>query len=460
MSRHRLLAVAGLVLAVALVGCRGEKPAATPPGAKVVVVRPATYPVGDYWEYNGFLAPTETVEVRARIKGFLTRQFFKDGGEVSGRVVWRNGVELYRGDILYQIDKREYITAQAKAKADVARAEADAVKAKAEIDNWEAQIALAKVELQRAEESLSKSVGSKTDVDRAKATLSVNVAEREAAKAQYAANLAAEKSAASALRTADIQLGYTDIHAPISGVIGRTMVDKGNLVGQDGPTLLTTIIRVDRLFAYFAIPERDLLEYQKLGLPHPPKQTVPLEVRLPELGSEWHAGEIDYVEGSVNSGTGTVQVRGVIPNPRRPNSDNRVFLPGFYVHVRVPKGPPRPQLVLPEDTIMTGQEGQYVYVLGADDKVEKRLVNLGPVVWKSPPLGPGEVKPGWSLTNPNPPPAAESGAPPSARRRVNSVVAIVDGLRPEDRVIVEGLQRARPGYAAAADEWEIHPPRK
>jgi RND family efflux transporter MFP subunit len=462
MNWHRRIALASLLAVLVVVGCRGKPAAPPPPPPNAIVVHPVAYPVRDYWEYNGFLAPRDTVGVRARVKGFLTRQLYKEGSEVTGRLVWHNGIELFKGDLLYHIDKREYVTAKSKTLAELAKAEADVVKAKAEIGNWEAQIALAKVELERAEESLSKSVGSKTDVDRAKATLSVNIAEHAAAQAHYIANLAVQQSAASALHTAEIQLSYTDIYAPISGVIGRTVVDRGNLVGQSEPTLLTTIIRVDELYAYFSVPERDLLEYieqaQKLGLPHPPEQTVPLDVRLPGQGSEWHTGEIDYVEGSVNAGTGTVQVRGVIPNPRRANSDLRVFVPGLYVHVRVPRGPLRPQLVIPEDAIMTGQEGEYVYVVGTDDKVEKRLVKLGPSVWRSPPLSPGEVQSGWALTNPNPPPPPESGSPAPARRTLNSVVAITAGLKTEDRVIVEGLQRARPGLPAAVSEWVINPP--
>ena len=463
MSRYHSLAALGLFLAVAAVGCRSQKPPPASPTPKVTVVRPATAEVRDYWQYNGFLAPSETVEVRARVKGFLTKRHFREGAEVKGKDAGGEGTEQYKGDLLYEIDKREYLTAQAKASAELARADADVVKAKADIENWEAQITLAKVELARAEESLSKNVGSKTDVDRAKATLAVNTAQRDAAKAQHLAAGASRNSAASALRTAEIQLGYTDIHAPISGVIGRRAVDVGNLVGQDEPTLLTTIIRMDPLHVFFDVPERDLLQYirdaQRLGLPHPPNDTVPVDVRVAGQDEQWSRGEIDYVEGSVNAATGTARVRAVIPNPRRaPSSILRLFVPGLYVQVRVPKGPLTPRLVLPEDAIMTGQEGRFVYVVGPNNVVEKRLITLGPVVWKSPPPSPGQVVSGWRLDNTNPGPPPEKGPPPPARRQVNSVVAVVDGLKPDDRVIVDGIQRARPGAPVAPEEWVMNPP--
>jgi membrane fusion protein, multidrug efflux system len=461
MPRHRSIAILGLFLAVAVAGCRSQKPPPAMPVPKVTVIRPATAPVRDYWEYNGFLAAYDSVDVRARAKGILKGQFFREGAEVNGQVALF-GFVLDKGELLFQIEKREYLTAQAKATADLAKADAEVIKAGADIENWESQIALSKVKLARAEESLEKRVGSKNDVDEAKATLGVNTAQRDAAKAQLRASESARESAASALHSTEIQLGYTDIYAPISGQIGSRAVDVGNLVGQSEQTLLTTIIRVDKLYAYFDIPERDLMQYirdaERLKLPHPPQDTIPLDVRVAGQDREWRQGEIDYVAASVNSGTGTVRVRGVIPNPRRESSDLRLFVPGLYVQVRVPKGPETPRLVLPEDAIMTGQEGRFVFVVGANNVVEKRLVTLGPVVWKSPPPSPGQVVPSWRLENPNPGPPPEKGPPPATRRQVNSVVAVVGGLKAEDRVIVDGLQRSRPGAPVAPEDWVMLAP--
>jgi multidrug efflux pump subunit AcrA (membrane-fusion protein) len=443
MPRHRTAALAGLfaVLAATVGGCGGQKaaPPAAPP-AKVTVTRPPSAPARDYWEYNGRLDSPEAVDVRARVKGFLVKRYYQEGSEVTGRFVWPTGDVIYPGDLLYQIDKREYLTAQAKAKAELSQAEAQIVKAKADISNWQAQIELAKAELRRIEDSVAKGVGSKTDLDKAKATLDVNRAQLAAAEAAAEADEAARASSAAALRTAEIQLGYTDVRAPISGQIGRTVVTEGNLVGQSDPTLLTTIIRVDELYVYFDVPERDLLEYMRDAekypkeVPVPPAAPIPLDVRVAgQTNGEWYRGGIDYVETAVNPGTGTVRARGVIQNPRRsPSELLRLFVPGLYVQVRVPRGPLRPQLVLPEDALMTGQEGRFVYVVNEKDGkqvVEKRLVTLGPTVYRAPPPAPGEVAPGWVLANPNPKPA-EKGPPMPARRPVRSVVAVTGGLRP------------------------------
>jgi multidrug efflux pump subunit AcrA (membrane-fusion protein) len=493
MSLHRLIALAALALAIAA-GCRGQKPPPQMPPPKVTVVQPVTSPVRDFWEYNGFLESTEVVEVRARVKGFLTDRHFKEGAEVRGKVALPPGVtsgaELYPGDLLYEIDKREYRTAKSKATAELAKAEADILEAEAElprteadVENWEAQIALAKVKLARADEALAKKVGSQLDVDEANANLKVATAQHKAAKArskaaeaQLAAANSTKDSAKSALHTTEIQLGYTDVRAPISGTIGRRAMDVGNLVGQSDPTLLTTIIRMDPLYAMFDVPERDLLEYlgeaEKRGLPHPPNETIPMEVRVPGQGhgmaNEWRPGAIDYVEGSVNAGTGTVRVRGVISNPRRatsarsdpPRDESPLYLyvPGLYVQVRVPKTQPRPLPVIPEDAIMTGQEGRFVYVVGANNVAEKRIVTVGPVVWKSPPPSPGQVVPGWTLVNPTPGPPPEKGPPPPARRQVHSLVAIAAGLTTGDRVIVDGVQKARPGAPVSPEAWVMQAP--
>jgi RND family efflux transporter MFP subunit len=290
----------------------------------------------------------------------------------------------------------------------------------------------------------------------------VNRAQYAASVAAREASVAAVESAEAALHSAEIQLGYTDIRAKIAGQIGHTMVDEGNLVGQSDPTMLNVIIRCDKLFVYFDLPEKDMMDYlrdaDRLHLPHPPSSTIPITVRVPGTDAMWYPGHIDYVEARINIGTGTVRARGVIDNPFRQSSDVRVFFPGLYVQVRVPKGPTKPQLVIPEDALMTGQEGRFLYIVGPNNLVEKRLVTLGPCVWKTPSQEPSVVAPCWAIVNPNPAPAPEKGPPLSARRSVKSMVAITAGLNPEDRVIVDGIQRARPGAPVTPEEWTMHPP--
>lgn len=443
MPRHRTAALLGLLSAFALVGCgRGKAPPPAQPTPTVTVARPVAYPVRDYFEYNGYLDTTETVEVRARVRGFLNRVRFTEGTEVRGEIRWLNGEVLVPGDLLYEIDPREYLTAERKAVAEVE-------KAKADVENWAAQIKLAEADLKRAEMASKTGVASETELDKAKASVRVNTAQKEAA-------VAAVGSAEAALRTARIQLGYTDIRAKIDGRISRTHVTEGNLVGQNDATMLTTIVRVDELFVYFDVPESDLVAYQQSNArspgPDPTSRTIDVEVGVATEKGYPHLGKIDFRENRVETATGTVRLRGRIPNPPGPTGV-RLLYPGLYARVRVPNGPPREQLVIPEDAVMTGQSGRFVYVLGADGNVERpRPVTVGPVVWRAPPEVPGEAVPGWDLVNPNPAPMTPGREP------IKSVVAITSGLKPGDRVIVRGVQKIRPGSPATPEEWAFQPP--
>ncbi len=423
-------------------GCQppGVPPAAPPP-PKVTVARPVSYPVPTYREYNGHLDPIHAVEVKARVKGLLREVHFKEGEEVA------------KGAPLYSIDPREYRTAVARAGADLAKAAAD-------IGNWKAQIKLAEAELGRAERSAASGASAQTDVDKARATVEVNAA-------QLAVSEANKEAAAAALQTANIQLGYTDIRAEIAGRINRTLVTPGNLVGQDSPTLLTTIVALDPLYINFDAPEQDLIDYQRAFQTKAPPtgaEVLPVEIGVTNEVGFPHPGAIDFQENRVDRGTGTVRIRGRVPNPPVPPTNARVLYPGLYARVRVPFGGPRPLLVIPEDALGTGQEGRYVLVVGADNKVEKRTVTVGPAVWRASPSG-ETGSPPWTLTNPNPPPvqspAGDKGPPPPAaptRLPLSSVVSIEKGLSPDDRIVVNGLQRARPGLPVAPEDWSFKAP--
>jgi multidrug efflux system membrane fusion protein len=441
MFHHRTAASIALLAGAMLVGCRGKPtpPPQTPP--QVTVTHAVTAEVRDYYEYNGYLDTTETVEVKARVKGLLTAIHFTEGTEVQGPLRLL-GVIAKKGDPLYDIDQREYVTAKKKAEAEVEKSKADVL-------NWVAQIKLADAELKRAQTASKSGVGSPTDLEKAEATLEVNKAQKLAAEAN-------REAAEAALHTAEIQLGYTRIFAEIGGRISQTRVTRGNLVGQTEPTLLTTIVRMDELYVYFDVPEADLVEYQRAMMsspqPDPTSRTIDVEVRVAKEEGYQHFGKIDFRENKVETSTGTVRIRGRIPN------EARALYPGLYARVRVPAGEPKPQLAIPEDCIMTGQEGRYVYVVKPDNTVEKRLVTLGPSVWKAPPPVPGVVPPAWVLVNPNPGPTPEKGPPAPTRRPVNSMVAITAGLTAGDRVIVDGVQKARPTFPVAPEEWVLHAP--
>lgn len=402
----RLILVFGLGLSA--LGCRREKPPpAAPPPPAVSVARPVPYAVQAYYEYNGNLDAIESVQITARVKGFLLDIHFREGAEVK------------QGDLLFKIDPRDH-------QATVKKAEADQLKAVAELKRA------------RSDENRVKSLrgsGSVTEEEFAQ-----RVAARETADAVV-------KQAEAAVEAAKLELSYTEIHSPIDGQISRTRVTRGNLVGQGDPTLLTTIVSMDPLYVYFDVPERDLVEYQRMLLKAPPTggtPSAPVEVGVATEVGYPHKGLVDFRENRVDIGTGTVRIRGRIPNPRVPPANARLLYPGLFARVRVPAGTPRPLPAIPEDALMTGQEGQFVYVLDGNNVVQKRTVTVGPQVFKALTI---EGEPAWTLV-------ADGGG---KSQPVLSVVAIERGLTPEDRVVVNGLTKARPGAPVAPEAWELKP---
>ncbi len=432
--RRVLLCLTTLIAATILAGCGAPK-AGPPqmPSPVVTVVRPVLVPVADYWVYNGYLETTKAVEVRSKIRGFLTKVEFTEGAEVN------------LGDPLYKIDQREFITSQKKADAELKHATAD-IKIK------EAQLKQAKTDLERVKATGIAGVEAKATLDTAQANYEVKVAEVEAARA-------AEKAAAAALHTTDIILGYTDVRAKIGGRISRTLVDEGNLILAD-TTLMTTILKVDELYVYFDVPEADLIAYQRTmahsSAKDPLSQQIPVEVGVTTESGFPHKGRIDFRENRVETATGTIRIRGRLENPRV--NGVRLLYPGMYAHVRVAKSQPEPQLAIPEDCLLSGQEGRFIYVIDAANKVQKRVVTVGPVVWKAPPAAPGAAPPGWVAINPHPKPPAQGHPPAPTRHSVKSVVAIISGLKPDDRVILEGLQKVKPQSPAVPEEWQLSPP--
>lgn len=431
-SRSGLLVLA---LGVGLAGCSSSKPAPpAPPPPRVSVIHPVMTPVRDYWVYNGYLEPIKSVEVRSKIRGFLAKVEFVEGAEVA------------LGEPLYKIDRLEYDTAAKKADAELKKSEA-------QIKLWEAQIVQAKADLERVNKAVSSGAESRFELDKAQAALDVRIAELEAARAT-------RDAAASTLKTAEIQVGYTDIRAKIGGRISRTLVDEGNLVIAD-TTLLTTIVSVDELFVMFDAPEIDFLVGQQALLrsthPSPEGQIVPIEIGVSNEEGYLHPGFIDFRENRVETSTGTIRIRGRVKNPLVDNKV-RMLYPGLYARVRVPKSDPVPQPVLPEDCLLSGQEGQFVYVVNAEGVVAKRLVTIGATVWKALPAVPGVTPPSWVAVNPQPAPPQPGKPPAPTRRNVKAAVAIAAGLQPGDRVLLDGLQQVRPGSTVVPEEWVFTPP--
>ncbi len=445
-TRAAGVAVLGAALAVGLaVGCKPTHtdgpagPQGPPPPPLVTVARPAVIPVQNYSDYNGHLEAVETVEIRARVKGFLEKVFFKEGDEVKV------------GDPLYVIDPREFQSAVSRSKSDIARAVADGASA-------DAQVLLAQSEMDRLE-SLGKSA-TKSELAKATAVLAANKAAVDVAAAN-------KRSAEAALRSAELQLSYTDIKSPIAGRISRTLVTPGNLVGGTAAdTLLTTIVSTDPIYVYFDAPERDResLDPQRGGgaTAAAPPPTRPVLVGVANEAGYPHTGVLDFIETRIDAGTGTVRVRGRLPNPAG-SDGKRMLYPGLFARVRAPLGPPGPLPVIPEEALMTGQEGRFVFVVKKVpdpkdatkliDLVIKQSVKVGTTVWRAPP--PDAKVPRWLLTTDQP--GKDGKVPPPGV--VRSVVAIAGGLTADDVVIVNGLQKARPGAPVTPDVRQFTPPK-
>ena len=367
-------------MALLLAGCwsRNDRQTAPPPPA-VTVSRPVAREVQDWDEYAGRLQSPEMANVTARVSGFIEDVPFKEGALVK------------KGDLLVVIDDRPF------------RAELENLRAAVQKD--EAQVQLTRTNLERSTDLLQRKVIAQQDFDSAKA-------QSQQAAAQLAADRAAEE-------TARLNLEWTRVTAPIAGRIGRINVTAGNQIsGVAGQaTLLTTIVSIDPMYCYVAVPGRTFLEYQKFaereheGNVHRAKIRCRLGLEI-EKGFP-HAGTIDFIDNAVDANTGTIQMRGVIPNP------DGFLTPGVFARMRIAHGEPYKTMLVPDKAISAQQSERTVLLVGRDDVVESRTVTLGGLF--------------------------------------GSLRAIAEGLEPGDRVIVTGTQRAEPGEKVAPQEEPIPP---
>jgi membrane fusion protein, multidrug efflux system len=355
-------------VAMALLGACGQEEgtstaAPPPPAVTVLAVQPSeiTPAVG----FNGRVVAVDKVDLRARVTGFLEQRLFEEGADVAA------------GDLLFVLEKAPYQAIVAQRRAELASAEANKA-------NTAAQ-------LKRGEELVKNDNIPKSEVD-------IRRAEDETAAAQI---LGAE----AALEQAEINLSYTDIHAPIDGRIGRAAVSVGNLVGPDSG-VLATIVSQDPIYVTFPVSQRQLLEYRRAqgGAGRAPV----VRVSLPDGTLYEHPGKIDFLDVQVDQGTDTVTVRAELPN------SDRVLVDGQFVGVRVERGEPERVLAVPQAALQVDQAGPYVLVVESDDKVAAKRVTLGEA----------------------------SGAQ----------VVIRSGLSEGERIIVEGIQKVRPGMTVAASE--------
>lgn len=314
--------------------------ALTPP--EITVSQPAVRKTIEWDEYTGRFDAVEAVDVRARVSGYLTEVNFTDGQEVKA------------GDLLFQIDPRPFERALDQAKA--------------QLDEASVRVSNSSLDVERGRPLLkSEAISKKTFDDRENLV-------REAT--------AAVKVAEARVKTAELELSFCRITAPISGRISRTLVTRGNFVsggGNDtGSTLLTTIVTQDPIYIYFDVSENNALKYQRLtrasGKGASGMVGAAVGVGLPDEQSFPHTGKLDFLENRLDAGTGTLRARAVVPNAEG------LFSPGMFARVRLQGSPDYQALLLPDEAIGTDQATRFVYVVGSNDVPERRTVELGPLV--------------------------------------------------------------------------------
>jgi RND family efflux transporter MFP subunit len=360
------------------VGCNTQPQIVEAPPPPVTVSQPVVRKLVPHDDYEGRIAAAYRVEVRSRVRGHLTKVNFEAGQMVK------------EGQLLYEIDPRSYAATLQGAKA-VAKAA-------------DASLKLAQAEFKREEALASRQATSAREV------------EVWAAKAAVASGEVLKSKAL--VEEAQLNVDFTKIAAPISGKISRTQVDVGNLVNAGGgETLLTTIVSIDPMYVNFSVDERSLLRYRELYSKERKEKTTVKDLKIPvfvalEGQTGYPAkGLIDFVDNRVNSGTGTIAVRGVLSN------DDRLLEDGMRARVRVPVGEPQEKILITERALGTDQGNKYVYVVNDKNKVERRDVTVGRV---------------------------EEG-----------LQVILDGLGPQDWIIVNGIQRVRDGLEVRPAKAEM-----
>jgi membrane fusion protein, multidrug efflux system len=371
-----VLSIATLLL---FSGCGpGANEFVPPPPPDVTVSRPVKKNVTKWLTDTGTAAAIESVEIRARVQGFLESIHFQPRAKVK------------KDDLLFVIDPRPF-----KAKVD---------QAKAALEGKQAELHLAQVELDKAQYLLDKQAISEMEQIRRTAERDLKKADVQRAKAD--------------LEAAVLDLNYTKVKSPIDGVVSRNLVDVGNLVGATEKTLLTTVVNDDRIYAYFNVSELELLplirKYSEV------KTHIPSEQRLEKEPTPAHMGladekgyplkgRIDFADTTVDTETGTIQVRAVFPNT------TGVVFPGMFVRIRVPEST-REKLLVPDVALQADQGGRFLLVVNDKNVVEHRRVRVGQLV--------------------------------------DQMRVIEDGVSEKDRIIVNGLQRARPGGKVNPKESE------
>ncbi|MFO0899041.1 MAG: efflux RND transporter periplasmic adaptor subunit [Pirellulales bacterium] len=390
---------------IGILGCGQRNQYFEPPPPEVTVATPRQQDVTQYLEITGMTQPVVSVDVRARVRGFLQERHFEEGSLVE------------KGQLLLVIDEEPFRLRSEQAAANLAEAQSTLRKAeqsrsrelaKAKLALDEAALLQAKSNEDRLRKLLSGRTVTEDEFERGEALRKQASAQVESsrvalvqAEADFETDILTARAAAAAAQTAarnaKIELDYCRMTAPISGRITETYHDVGNLVGDGQASLLATIVQIDPIHVYMTLSERDFLAFQQSG----GESSKAARVEMGLDGDQYpHQGTIDYRDPAIDSGTGTIRMRGLFANPRGE------ILPGTFARLRLALDQQHNALLVPERALGTDQSGQYLLVAGKDDVVEYRAVKVG--------------------------------------SRVGDLRVVEGPIGPQDRVIVEGLLRARP----------------
>ena len=358
-------------LALASAACK-PKPAAfaPPPPPEVEVAHPSVQTVPDTMEFTGTTRAKETVEIRARVRGFVETKHVREGQRVKA------------GEVLYTIDPRPFQAVVRQGEAEVAAADA--------------ALKLAETTLDRTRETVARNAAAKIELDRAQA-------ERDSADARLAL-------AKARLDTAKLDLEWTQVKSPIDGRLGISPIEVGQLVGANESTLLAHVVNDSQVYATYFISERDVLNLRKANQNRRPgedgRKLLPVRMALANDTGFPHQGIFAWADSGVNPETGTIKIEAVFDNP------DGTILPGLFVRIQAIYDD-KQAVTVPDVAVQRDQMGAFVMVVGKENKVERRNVTTGPIVNRSRIIEPGP-----------------DGAP---------------SLTSEEWVIVNGIQRARPG---------------
>lgn len=347
-----------LVVALAAGSASAQESDGNSPNVTVAPVHSQT--TGNRGRYVGRVQAVSTVELQARVEGFLEQRNFKEGGLVK------------KGDLLYVIEKGLY--------------EADVAKSEAQLEGAQATLKNSQLNLERQKILVSKGDVAQSVLDSAQATVGSNQASVGEAQAS--------------LDTAKINLGYTEIYAPIDGRISKSLIDVGNLVDANSGTL-ATITSVDPIEVSFYMGEKELIEDREEGLIGDDKAALAIKLIMADGNPYDKTGSITYVGTEVEQSSDTIELKATFTNP-----DN-ILIPGQFVNVVVEDADPQQSLVVPQSAVQLDSKGHFVYLVDKDNKIERRDIKLG--------------------------------------RQSGTVWEVSSGLDEGDRVVTQGLQKVHPG---------------